>query len=485
MAETPSFSNLNEAQDWLARQPSERAKPLVLRMALRAAPALWKRWQWNGKGDEDAVLRLNRRLVTCLVFLLEPAAGLLSLTNRLADANRNEQAIQSVFGQRLNKTADIVHSILSASRSLAGYVTNEDILQNVFKRLVVAIDAAAISYDEMLDALSSDAMVLDKMRDVLAQPLSLNGRINRDWNDAKDLFETGGGEWSFWMRWYEAILAGRSFDPTVLQRVAQIPDEVWDQGADAVAAEIARIELEYAVEASPNAEDIIINDAGLYEVVPRSKLPARTLQDARDRIADTIRLIRGAEAQNQYGPLLAEADLLDDTLDRYGDNALRLHEVCFKVVRHVGTHVANGVLPEADNLVGDVTGDLQNAADDIYNFDDEVRRTVDARAKLRFGRLDEAQKKQVEELALAIAERSVPALAEELREDTAVVLAEGKPVADGADSRYRLGSRLARVVALGGRPLKNVAEALVLVGGVGGGLLLFSNIVIFLLGLLL
>lgn len=143
MVETPSFSNLKEAQDWLDRQPPDRAKQLVFRAVLRAVPTLWTRWDWNGGRDEDAVLRLNRRLFTAHVFLLKPTSKLLAITNRLADKNRNERAIQSVFGQRLNKTAEIVHGVLAASRRLVGYVTNEDILQNVFEWLIVAIDAAA------------------------------------------------------------------------------------------------------------------------------------------------------------------------------------------------------------------------------------------------------------------------------------------------------------------------------------------------------
>ena len=58
------------------------------------------------------------------------------------------------------------------------------------------------------------------------------------------------------------------------------------------------------------------------------------------------------QAGNQHAALQDEANLLDDYLERYPDRAIRLFEVCHKVVGHVVNHVKSGALPQNDNLIG-------------------------------------------------------------------------------------------------------------------------------------
>jgi len=320
---------------------------------------------------------------------------------------------------------------------------------------------------------ASDAAVIDQgvsVSDLLALPLWVDENpLLEDWQKARKILETGPVDQSFWIDWYERFLNGEPQNRDMLDRIALIEPEVWDAGVEAVAGEIAGIEAEFAVQATPNAEDIRVNDDARYEAFPRSTLPVRTLKDANQRIGDVIRQIREAQSDNQYTALAREADLLEDVQARYGDNALRLYEVSHKVVRHIGHHMADGLVPENDNLIGDITGDLQNNADDIRNFDAEVRKTVDARAKLRFERLSDEELSRVIELTKAVAERSEAKLARELLEDARVVEQGAEPSEDTIDIWYRLGSRLVRVVVLGGKLLRDVSEALGYLGGIGGG----------------
>ena len=219
-----------------------------------------------------------------------------------------------------------------------------------------AADASAAAAYDFWVSLKSDCEKISKGEEPLEMPVWLNGEnpFEDVWRDV--VSKVNGPEWAFWIKWYEDALAGTPPNWKMLEKIALIDPEIWDAGAVAVSERIAEIELEYAVLATPNAEEIRISAAGKYEAVARSTLPAQTLQDANDRIGDVIRQIRAAqEASNQYAALNPEADLLEDVQERYGDNALRLHEVCFKVIRHVGGYISDGVLPENDNLIGDVT----------------------------------------------------------------------------------------------------------------------------------
>ena len=272
-------------------------------------------------------------------------------------------------------------------------------------------------------------------------------------------------DWGFWVKWYDSVLDGKPLKGDMLVEIAKIKGGDWEKGEARISFLIGEIEQRYAAKASPYPERLSYD--GEYKSTPTSDLPSATLQDACERIADVARSMRASG--NQYAALQDEADLLDDYLKRYPERAIRLFEICHKVVRHISAHVENGVLPENDNLIGDVLGDLQNSADDIYNFDALVRETVDARAKLRFGALDQEQRDGIKGFAEAVAQNSEAGLAGELREDAAEVMDEQDPEGESKPARYRLGSRLVRVLAMGGEGLYKVYKLLGVAATAWGG----------------
>jgi hypothetical protein len=48
--------------------------------------------------------------------------------------------------------------------------------------------------------------------------------------------------WDFWIRWWDGVLKGQPLDWTLQEKVALIPDDIWQQGAAAVARAIREIE---------------------------------------------------------------------------------------------------------------------------------------------------------------------------------------------------------------------------------------------------
>ena len=62
--------------------------------------------------------------------------------------------------------------------------------------------------------------------------------------------------YSFWRRWYEGFLNGDPLPWDLQEQIALIPDETWEAGPEAVAAEIEKIEAEFQAN-PPNRPDSV------------------------------------------------------------------------------------------------------------------------------------------------------------------------------------------------------------------------------------
>lgn len=470
---------------WLEEQSTELRREfsanIVTRMALRSLPAYWS-WSLSQTSDQSviATLRVLRCALASLVAGRSQSAEITVATTRAAEhcSKSADEAFQAFLDHSGNAkdAADAASGVRYAAHSAIDFAFFKDAIAIASK--VDGHETAAWK------AIRSDCRALEGSGELAFGPLwpDPGAPSYHNWTRIKEIATAP--EWAFWIDWYEDLLAGNPMNWETLEQVALIPSDVWDEGPVAVAEKIADIEIEAAKRATPNAEEIRISEHGLYEVVPRSDLPSKTLKDANQRIGDIIQQIRGVQHLNQFAALGAEADLLRDYLDRYSDNPLRLYEVCHKAARHVQLGMNNGSLPEDDNLIIDVIGDLQNTSDDIYNFDREVSATIDARAKRRYGALDADQKVQIGAFVEAVADRSEDNLALELREDWRVVEADELPSEEVSESRYRLGSRLTRIVSRGRQMLRDIRDALNLVEDVGSKVVFYWTILKLLIGFL-
>lgn len=108
------------------------------------------------------------------------------------------------------------------------------------------------------------------------------------------------GKWDFWLRWWIGLVGGHALPWSLQERVALIPDAIWQQGPMAVAEEIRRIELgEYLVPPSVKAA---------AEKLMRAAIGQFTFDQMRDIIslegfADDLKRVRDPE--------VIEAFLLD------------------------------------------------------------------------------------------------------------------------------------------------------------------------------
>ena len=465
MVEIADIVDQESLEAWLKDQPKKVSVWIAWRAGMRVLPFYWY-WALTAKENRKKNLPvlpvLQSSLTSGLAFKL-PTTEIVDVAEAIPpvsavsipDSAVNAAAV-AVRAANAARSA-VTHALTKDAAAFAGraVVANVELLPSEALWILPRADCEAVNIGVNLDHLFLWPDGENPFSDVWAKLKSkcLGSGISSFRENASGAEDV---DWSFWIKWYDSILAGAPLDGAMLKEIALIEPAEWDKGPARVNFLIGEIEQKYAREATPYPETLTYD--GEYHVVPISKLPARSLKDARDRIADVSRDMR--KSGNQYSALGDEADVLDDVLERYPDRAIRLFEVCHKVVGHVARHIENGVLPEGDNLIGDVLGDLQNSADDIYNFDAEVRATVDARAKLRFGRLDQGQRDTAVALAEAVAQNSDADLAEEIREDAAEVMAAVDPEGESKPARYRLGSRLVRILVLGGAGLAAVLGTL-------------------------
>lgn len=84
--------------------------------------------------------------------------------------------------------------------------------------------------------------------------------------------------WSFWVTWYQAMLAGRPMDWSLQLQIALIEAEGWDAGADTVARKIADIQQNFEPDAPLQAESTQRQAQVLLRTAAVSETTARGLQ---------------------------------------------------------------------------------------------------------------------------------------------------------------------------------------------------------------
>lgn len=88
------------------------------------------------------------------------------------------------------------------------------------------------------------------------------------------------GRWAFWIRWWDGVLSGRQVDWELQRLVALIPDEIWQQGSDAVAEAIAKLDK--------NSESDAALDAAIAIMEPPKKTTVQAVQAAMEQNLDAL-----------------------------------------------------------------------------------------------------------------------------------------------------------------------------------------------------
>lgn len=241
------------AKAWLKTQPQEICVAMAARAALRSVPGIGFA---NPERLSGLALPVFRALITSGVAAFGPTA-------EVEDAADSAYlSARSVAEPLADSTYSAAHSAAcsaeSAARSVADPTyaarsTAESADSASFSARFAVPNARSAARSAAITALSEDASTREPKLGRPAEATDLlSAKLWRDVSEPQGLqqgrehliafFEADEHTWAFWKRWYLAMFNGTWRDWDLARNVALIPNDVWKQGAAAVAEAIKGIE---------------------------------------------------------------------------------------------------------------------------------------------------------------------------------------------------------------------------------------------------
>lgn len=218
--------------------------------------------------------------------------------------------------------------------------------------------------------------------------------------------------WGFWHDWYLAMWEGRFDSWDFATEVAKIPDEVWDEGPEAVTSAIRLIERQIKTSVSPR---LVKNNEQKWDVERDASIPQEPLDFA---IAQVELSLKSALAPGQSNGLTEKSS--ETVLIRGGCGPYRNHpsvvatsfwNACMSLQRNIGD-----IYPETASLIV-LQNVLYTSVEEICAQDELISARIAKLAVLETRRIPTPQEK--EDLAKVpdlVADETTIRVQEELRE---------------------------------------------------------------------
>ena len=274
--------------------------------------------------------------------------------------------------------------------------------------------------------------------------------LDQDWHSlreklrAADTPDKRGADWSFWIKWYDDILAGNSQNWKMLHQIATTPDIDWDASSREVNDKINGIVEAHALKNSYYFERIEFSEeTQKLIVVPEGSFDDASVQTAYQRLRDAINEVRTAPKDGNFDPEYAlrnEIRILEGALDNPAVQPIFVVEKCFNCIRRIQGNLNDGTIFGYD--VEDFQTALERSAFDISSSDENAREIIERRNKENVLSLAKEDRDRLSRFV----DEAAPILDADLKNDLETDLAiEGDPetLADG--STLRGVSRLLRI----------------------------------------
>ncbi len=233
-----------EIGEWIDRQEYPLSAWLAWRAAMRVAPLTWKRPSMvepkaSNPHDDGTSGGILLALLFVEVGLGKPDVVDWVAQGMFAYTGSKIYAEYFKFDDGLDEAS---FASFAASHLALGHFRTS--LDCAYKSV-----AGTIAESMFLEAMNSDVTAANEGRSLDSRALWPNGNpLSTAWDDALDRWSRLRPGWDFWIRWYEGTLSGKRLPFDVQEQMALIAPEIWDQGAEAVAAEIARIEEQFRLQ---------------------------------------------------------------------------------------------------------------------------------------------------------------------------------------------------------------------------------------------
>jgi hypothetical protein len=268
----------------------------------------------------------------------------------------------------------------------------------------------------------------------------------------------------FWKYWYVGFVDGAPLNWELLRKICLSFEG--DERVEFLDGRIEAFELAMLEKSAGFPEEIFIDpDQSLFDF--RQSAPdSKQLYDNLVRKIDRdVAGFKGVPLSNAYSALEVPLEILERMLRDYSDQPISVHDDCARALKLILKNVENDSLPEDDDKIDLLVGDLQNAIIDLRTIDEDVNRAVESRLKQK---RRAATSEELYSLNLAVefgASRSVPRLARQLQSDMSVAAAFNK---DGSHDEHpepeqvvqRLSSRLPKIIGKAGLAVVNSADSI-------------------------
>ena len=401
------FSSVASAQEWLEGQTIEVCCAISSRAALRVCANL-------GELDEDLLppvaLASFRAILTSAVRSLgrtadedwlKESAHFAAYFAQSAHSATHSGSAPSSISTAYSAAAFAAHAVHSpqfygyAARSVDFAVASA---ASSAARYAAAFDAAQTNLTDYHIPLWAGADVPPAIQEAHERLLK---RLNQDRTT-----------WGFWHDWYLAMWEGRFDSWDFATEVAKIPDEVWDEGPEAVASAIRLIERQIKTSVSPR---LVKNNEQKWDVERDVSIPQEPLDFA---IAQVELSLKSALAPGQSNGLTEKSS--ETVLIRGGCGPYRNHpsvvatsfwNACMSLQRNIGD-----IYPETASLIV-LQNVLYTSVEEICAQDELISARIAKLAVLETRRIPTPQEK--EDLAKVpdlVADETTIRVQEELRE---------------------------------------------------------------------
>ncbi|WP_300018254.1 hypothetical protein [uncultured Roseobacter sp.] len=263
------IADRESAEAWLLKQSHQTQVWFASRCALRALPGLADWDEATKTGLTYSVLRallIATAVATCsnndVVALADAAALSHRSVKTAADRAINSQFLQprSAALATANSVAFAAASAdsiarshqsaaLSASRACASSALSGARLSVIgqFSRLTGLKPAELAAQSEKAGFIAASRDAANSTRWItLWQPEEQKTALDGSWDSLKKILQADQLDWTFWIEWYEAILAGRPLPWELTQRIAlEVERKDWETGQGAVAKRIDEIRKDF------------------------------------------------------------------------------------------------------------------------------------------------------------------------------------------------------------------------------------------------
>ena len=275
-------------------------------------------------------------------------------------------------------------------------------------------------------------------------PLERNWQNLREKLLAADTLDQRGADWSFWVKWYDDILAGNPQNWDMLHEIATTPDIDWEAPSREVNDKINGIVEAYALKNSYYFERIEFSEAKQkLIVVPEGSFDGANVQIAYQRLRDAIEDVRDAPKEGNLDPEYALRDeirILERTLDRPTTQPIFVVEKCFDCIERIQARLDDATIYGHD--VEDFQKALDRSAFDIIGIDEDVRRIVERRTNKNLLSLAKENRDRLSHFV----QEAAPIIGEDLKADLETDLSgDADPQTEGEGSTLRGVSRLLRI----------------------------------------